>query len=58
MDYDEFGNVIFYTTPGFQPFAFAGGIYDGDTALVRAGPAKPAYLISLVNSPGFSGYCL
>ncbi len=23
MDYDEFGNVILDTTPGFQPFGFA-----------------------------------
>ena len=28
MDYDEFGNVILDTNPGFQPFGFAGGIYD------------------------------
>ena len=25
MDYDEFGNVIVDTNPGFQPFGFAGG---------------------------------
>jgi len=35
MDYDEFGNVITDTNPGFQPFGFAGGIYDRDTGLVR-----------------------
>jgi len=37
MDYDEFGNVINDTTPGFQPFGFAGGLYDRDTGLVRFG---------------------
>jgi len=37
MDYDEFGNVILDTNPGFQPFGFAGGIYDRDTGLVRFG---------------------
>ena len=37
MDYDEFGNVILDTNPGFQPFGFAGGIYDSDTGLVRFG---------------------
>jgi RHS repeat-associated protein len=37
MDYDEFGNVILDTNPGFQPFGFAGGIYDPDTKLVRFG---------------------
>lgn len=37
MDYDEFGNVLTDTNPGFQPFGFAGGLYDGDTGLVRFG---------------------
>jgi len=37
MDYDEFGNVLSDTNPGFQPFGFAGGIYDQDTGLVRFG---------------------
>ncbi|HCU57493.1 MAG TPA: hypothetical protein DF984_04590, partial [Anaerolineaceae bacterium] len=37
MDYDEFGNVIQDTSPGFQPFGFAGGLYDPDTGLVRFG---------------------
>jgi RHS repeat-associated protein len=37
MDYDEFGNVTQDTNPGFQPFGFAGGIYDRHTGLVRFG---------------------
>lgn len=37
MDYDSFGNVINDTNPGFQPFGFAGGLYDRDTKLVRFG---------------------
>ena len=37
MDYDEFGRVITDTNPGFQPFGFAGGLYDRDTGLVRFG---------------------
>ncbi len=37
MDYDEFGNVINDTDPGFQPFGFAGGLYDADTKLVHFG---------------------
>lgn len=37
MAYDEFGNVIQDSSPGFQPFGFAGGLYDRDTALVRFG---------------------
>lgn len=37
MDYDEFGRVLTDTNPGFQPFGFAGGLYDPDTKLVRFG---------------------
>jgi RHS repeat-associated protein len=37
MDYDAFGDIIFDSTPGFQPFGFAGGIYDLDTKLTRFG---------------------
>ena len=37
MNYDEFGVVIKDTNPGFQPFGFAGGIYEPATGLVRFG---------------------
>ena len=37
MDYDEFGVVLTDTNPGFQPFGFAGGLYDRDSQLVRFG---------------------
>ena len=37
IDYDEFGNITQDTNPGFQPFAFAGGIYDQHTKLTRFG---------------------
>ena len=37
IDFDEFGNVLQDTNPGFQPFGFAGGLYDRDTQLVRFG---------------------
>src|SRR5688572_26734951 len=37
MDYDEFGRVLQDTNPGFQPFGFAGGLYDHLTGLVRFG---------------------
>ncbi|KYF54601.1 hypothetical protein BE04_15585 [Sorangium cellulosum] len=37
MDFDEFGRVLVDTNPGFQPFGFAGGLYDRDTGLVRFG---------------------
>jgi RHS repeat-associated protein len=37
LDYDEFGQVTFNSNPGFQPFAFAGGLYDTATGLLRFG---------------------
>jgi RHS repeat-associated protein len=37
MDYDEFGKVTFDSNPGFQPFGFAGGLYDTDTSLTQYG---------------------
>ncbi len=37
MSYDEYGNVVEDTNPGFQPFGYAGGLYDRDTGLVRFG---------------------
>ena len=37
LDYDAFGNITLDTNPGFQPFGFAGGIYDQDTRLTRFG---------------------
>jgi len=37
LDYDAFGTVVTDTNPGFQPFGFAGGLYDRDTGLGRFG---------------------
>ncbi len=37
MDYDEWGRVTSDTNPGFQPFGFAGGLYDYRTGLVQFG---------------------
>jgi len=37
LDYDELGNVLSDTNPGFQPFGFAGGLLDRDTQLLRFG---------------------
>ena len=34
---DEFGNVVYDSNPSFQPFGFAGGLYDPETKLVRFG---------------------
>ncbi len=37
IDYDTWGRVIHDSNPGFQPFGFAGGLYDLHTQLVRFG---------------------
>jgi RHS repeat-associated protein len=37
LAYDTFGQVTFDDNPGFQPFGFAGGLYDPDTKLTRFG---------------------
>ena len=34
-EYDEFGNILLDTNPGFVPFGFAGGLYDSRTKLVK-----------------------
>jgi RHS repeat-associated protein len=37
LDYDEFGRVTADSSPGFQPFGFAGGLYDHYSGLVLFG---------------------
>jgi RHS repeat-associated protein len=37
MDYDEWGVVTTDTSPGFQPFGFAGGLYDLSIGFARLG---------------------
>jgi RHS repeat-associated protein len=37
LAYDAWGDVVFDSNPGFQPFGFAGGLYDPHTKLVRFG---------------------
>ncbi len=37
IDYDAWGKVTADSNPGFQPFGFAGGLYDSDTKLTRFG---------------------
>ncbi len=37
ISYDAWGNVTSDSNPGFQPFGFAGGLYDPDTGLVHFG---------------------
>ena len=37
IDYDVWGNITNDTNPNFQPFGFAGGLYDNQTKLTRFG---------------------
>lgn len=37
LDYDAWGKVTQDSNPGFQPFGYAGGLYDSETGLVRFG---------------------
>ncbi len=37
IDYDEWGNVLLDSNPGFQPFGYASGLYDTQTKFVRFG---------------------
>ena len=37
IDYNDIGGVTSDTNPGFQPYGFAGGIYDYQTGLVKFG---------------------
>jgi RHS repeat-associated protein len=37
LDYDAWGRVTQNSNPGFQPFGFAGGVFDEATGLVRFG---------------------
>jgi RHS repeat-associated protein len=37
LDVQAFGELILDTAPGWQPFGFAGGLYDPDTGLMRFG---------------------
>jgi RHS repeat-associated protein len=37
LDYDEYGNITQNTNSDFQPFGYAGGLYDAQIKLVRFG---------------------
>jgi RHS repeat-associated protein len=68
MDFGPFGEVQQNTNPGWQPFGFAGGLYDSDTGLVRFGArdydAQAAHWTSkdpigfAANDPNVYGYVL
>jgi RHS repeat-associated protein len=66
IDYNEFGIVIADSNPGFQPFYYAGGVYDLDTQLVKFGardydPATGRWLqkepLGFNGSDNFYSYC-
>jgi RHS repeat-associated protein len=37
MDFYAFGEIVQDSNPGWQPFGFAGGLYDSDSRLLRFG---------------------
>ena len=37
LDYDEFGNITYNSNSDFQPFGYAGGLYDSESRLLRFG---------------------
>ena len=37
MEHDEWGRLVADTNPGWQPFGYAGGLWDADTGLVHFG---------------------
>ena len=37
INYDDFGVILYDCNPGFQPFGFAGGLYDQDTKFTKFG---------------------
>ncbi len=51
LDYDEFGNVLADSNPGFQPIAFAGGLYNRDTGFNRFGKRDYAQSIGRWTAP-------
>jgi len=56
LEYDAWGRILRDTNPGFQPFGFAGGIYDRDTDLVRFGTRDYDPEVWTIKDPiGFSG---
>jgi RHS repeat-associated protein len=67
LDYDVWGNVLSDSSPDFQPFAFAGGLYDAESRLTHFGwrdydasagawtSKDPIRQAGGLNRPGISG---
>ena len=51
LDYDAWGQVTLDTNPGWQPFGFAGGLYDPVTGLVRFGAQDYAAAVGRWTAP-------
>src|SRR3989338_8938658 len=54
IDYDEWGNVLSDSNPGFQPFGFAGGLYA--TVCLYSGAGTTGHVGIGVNSSSTVGY--
>jgi RHS repeat-associated protein len=58
LTYDAWGRILSDSAPGFQPFAFGGGVHDPDTGLTRFGARDYDPEAARWTSPdpmGFSG---
>ncbi len=53
IDYSPFGRELSDTNPGFQPFGFAGGLYDPDTERML-GRCKILYLRRLNDGANYN----
>ena len=56
LRYDSFGRVLLDTNEGFQPFGFAGGIYDPDTAWVLFGARDYRPEVGAWSAPDPTGF--
>ncbi|WP_162929571.1 hypothetical protein [Halobacteriovorax sp. BALOs_7] len=56
LTYNTFGEIISDSNPGFQPFAYAGGLYDIHTGLTRFGARDYNPIACYQIVPRFSQY--
>lgn len=56
LDYDAWGVVTTDTNPGFQPFGYAGGLYDAATSVVRFGARDYDAIAGVWTSPDPVGF--
>ena len=58
MDFDAWGNVLVDINPGWQPFGFAGGLWDRESELVRFGVRDLVPKLGGLPKTRFASSCL